>query len=124
MQVNSVVIGHAVRFVQSVGLAGGVAALALVGSLSQAYEYVEFPDRNDMAQLEAAFWECERTSATTGMDIDSGVLCAEITERLRQERFGGSFDEFLQFWNQGKAVGLTAPAPASSEDNAAAEMAP
>jgi hypothetical protein len=92
--------------------------------MSRADEYLEFPDRDDVARLEAEFWQCERTAASIGMGFDEGLLCAELTERLKRERFNGSFDDMLLWWNAGKAASLGAPAGSSSGESDTSEMVP
>src|SRR5690349_23489567 len=59
------------------------------------------PDR--LAALEAAFWTCDYIGTTQGVAEAPVTLCVEVTQVLRDERFGGDFDALCAWWRQNKA---------------------
>jgi hypothetical protein len=77
------------------------AALAFTSGASSADELGAFLAPQPASQLELAFWDCERAAAR-GMSLDDGLLCAEISEEFKRERFGGDFDALLAYWTARK----------------------
>ena len=52
--------------------------------------------------IERAFWICDYVASTRGMQFVSLDLCAAVTELIQTERFGGDYDEMLEWWRERK----------------------
>ena len=63
-------------------------------------------------ELERAFWVCDHTATTQGIEATPIALCSAVFDALRDEKFGGDFARLLAWWQQNKAIEhtrLTAP---------------
>lgn len=94
----------------SILLKTGVAAWALTllaaraegpAPLSPLPTQVEEADRE---QLERAFWACDYVATTQGIQATPAAVCRYVTEELKQQRFGGSFGQFLEWWRANKTA--------------------
>ena len=56
------------------------------------------------AHLEQAFWACDHAATTQGVDRTSATTCVEVSEELKQEKFGGDFERMLEWWRQNKVA--------------------
>ena len=101
MTYNHLSIGRAARCAGLVSLQSLAIALALATAPASADELGAYPDPEPATQLERLFWNCER-AAVSGMSLDDGMLCAEITEQFKHARFGGDFDALLAYWRERK----------------------
>jgi hypothetical protein len=101
MKSNHVSIGRAARCAGFVLLQSLATAYALAMNPLYAEDFRAYPDADPAARLERLFWDCER-AAVTGMSLDDGLLCAEITEEFKKDRFGGDFDALLAYWRARK----------------------
>ena len=54
--------------------------------------------------LEKAFWICDHTAATRGIDAAPVELCSAVYTTLRDQKFGGDFNELLAWWKQNKEI--------------------
>jgi|KBSSwiStaDraftv2_1062776.scaffolds.fasta_scaffold1535837_1 hypothetical protein len=54
--------------------------------------------------LEKAFWVCDYTATVKGVSATPIDICAGVTEDLKNEKFGGDFDEMVKWWNQRKVA--------------------
>ena len=52
--------------------------------------------------LERAFWICDYVASTRGMQFVSLDLCAAITDFIKTEKFGGDYDEMIEWWREQK----------------------
>jgi hypothetical protein len=52
--------------------------------------------------IEAAFWMCDYVATTRGMQFVSLDVCAAITELIKSEKFGGDYDEMVEWWRSRK----------------------
>ena len=52
--------------------------------------------------LEALFWQCDYAITTRPVALSEGAVCAEITQAVRDERFGGDFNTMLEWWQANK----------------------
>lgn len=53
-------------------------------------------------EIEKAFWICDYVASTRGMQFVSLDLCAAITDLIKTEKFGGDYDEMVQWWRERK----------------------
>jgi hypothetical protein len=67
--------------------------------------------------LEKAFWLCDYTATTHGIDATPVAICGAGWEEFKQSRFGGSFDELLGWWQVHKVAEHTALAARSLRDD-------
>jgi hypothetical protein len=56
------------------------------------------------ADLEHAFWVCDFVGTTYGVYAAPVALCSEVTTALQEQKFGGNFAQFLEWWGQNKTV--------------------
>lgn len=61
-----------------------------------------------LVELEKTFWDCDFTATYSTVAHDEAVVCSEVYERLKEERFAGSFSDFLVWWRVHKDRELTA----------------
>jgi hypothetical protein len=54
--------------------------------------------------LEKAFWICDHTATTRGVDAAPVALCSAVYESLRDQKFAGDFGELLKWWNENKPI--------------------
>ena len=52
--------------------------------------------------LESLFWQCDYAVTTRPVGLDEGAACAEVTQSLRDGRFGGDFTAMLEWWKANK----------------------
>ena len=52
--------------------------------------------------IEKAFWICDYVASTRGMQFVSLDLCAAITDLIKTEKFGGDYDEMIEWWREQK----------------------
>ena len=52
--------------------------------------------------IEKAFWVCDYVASTRGMQFVSLDQCAAITDLIKNEKFGGDYDEMVQWWRERK----------------------
>jgi hypothetical protein len=64
----------------------------------------EVADEKRSAELEKIFWVCDYTATTRGAHFTPLEVCAEVTDRLKAERFGGDFDQMVVWWRQHKSA--------------------
>jgi hypothetical protein len=55
-----------------------------------------------MADLEKAFWICDYTATTSGVQATPVAACSAITDALKNEKFGGDFFELHTWWQRNK----------------------
>ena len=85
-----------------------VAALALTLAAAHADEptpATPLPiqgEETDMARLERAFWACDYVATTQGIQATPAATCRYVTEQLKQQKFGGSFGQLLEWWRANK----------------------
>lgn len=58
----------------------------------------------DMAKLENAFWACDYIATTQGILATPAATCRYVTEELKQQKFNGSFSQFLEWWRANKVA--------------------
>lgn len=51
-----------------------------------------------VAELKAIYLECDQLASTNLLDFDTAVKCSMIYEELLKRGFGGSIEEFVQWW--------------------------
>lgn len=83
------------------------AALAACGAALASGEAVPLPpapaaEDAEMARLERAFWACDYVATTEGIGATPAAACRYVTEELKQQKFGGSFNRFLEWWRANK----------------------
>jgi hypothetical protein len=61
-------------------------------------------DEAELARLENAFWACDYVATTQGIQATPAATCRYVTEQLKQVKFGGSFQQFLDWWRANKAA--------------------
>lgn len=59
------------------------------------------------AELEKTFWDCDFTATYSTITAGETAACSEVYERLKKERFSGSFGDLLVWWRQHKDRELT-----------------
>jgi hypothetical protein len=52
--------------------------------------------------IEKAFWVCDYVASTRGMQFVSLDLCEAITDLIKTEKFGGDYDEMVEWWRERK----------------------
>ena len=52
--------------------------------------------------LEEAFWVCDHTATTLGMDATPVSFCTAVYDELKARKFGGDFERLLGWWRQNK----------------------
>lgn len=52
--------------------------------------------------IEKAFWICDYVASTRGMQFVSLDLCAAITDLIKTEKFGGDYEEMVEWWREQK----------------------
>ena len=57
-----------------------------------------------LGELERAFWVCDHTATTQGIEATPIALCSAVFDALRDEKFGGDFTQLLSWWQQNKAI--------------------
>ena len=55
-----------------------------------------------VADLEKAFWVCDHIAATRGVEATPVELCSVIYDVLKTRKFGGDFEQLLDWWRQNK----------------------
>ena len=60
--------------------------------------------RIDPADLERAFWICDYTATTHGLDAAPVDVCTAVTDELKNGRFDGDFLKLLAWWQQNKPI--------------------
>lgn len=55
-----------------------------------------------VAEIERAFWVCDRAATINGIDNRTAITCGSLTEALLQRKFGGNFNAMLAWWWQYK----------------------
>jgi len=82
----------------------------------------------DDDMIEAAFWNCDTKAMRDVLSPGEGVLCERLTDALKQRRFGGDFQRFLDWWRDVKAAeyalrGVAAPSSTTTPADAADALA-
>ena len=54
------------------------------------------------ADLERAFWVCDRASTLYAIDSSTAGACSAITEELKSKKFSGDFNAMLAWWRVNK----------------------
>jgi hypothetical protein len=54
------------------------------------------------ADLERAFWICDYTATTHGVDATPVTTCSAVTDAIKNVKFGGDFGQMLEWWRQNK----------------------
>ena len=54
--------------------------------------------------VEQAFWACDYVGTTHGVQAAPVAFCSEATTTLIQQKFGGDFEQMLEWWRQNKAA--------------------
>lgn len=89
-------------------IALGALALAAAGALpgvALANETVPATaEESKVAELERAFWACDYIATTQGVSAAPIAACKLATEALKQHKFGGNFEEMLNWWRTNKAA--------------------
>ena len=55
-----------------------------------------------LAELEKAFWVCDRAATIGRIDAGTASTCARFAEALKQRSFDGDFSAMLAWWRQHK----------------------
>jgi hypothetical protein len=55
-----------------------------------------------ISDLEKAFWICDYTATTHGLERTPLAMCAAVTDELKLTKFDGDFDELVEWWQQKK----------------------
>jgi hypothetical protein len=76
---------------------GAVNAFSETGSLLQARVVAL-----GAADLENAFWVCDYTATTRGMDATPAGLCSAVYDEIKARKFDGDFERLLGWWRQNK----------------------
>ena len=63
---------------------------------------VQMSDGPRVSQLEKAFWVCDYVATTRGIHATHTDLCSTVTDELRKEKFGGSYQQMIDWWQQNK----------------------
>lgn len=58
----------------------------------------------DDVDLERLFWLCDHAAATRMIDANERLACDAVTAQLKAEKFGGDFDQLLNWWRTNKVV--------------------
>lgn len=66
------------------------------------------PTELSAEQLERAFWACDHAASTRGVDTGEGMACSVITDALKRQKFGGSFEGLLDWWRETKDAAYSA----------------
>lgn len=56
------------------------------------------------ATLEGAFWVCDYVATTKGVHFTPVHHCVAVTEELKQKKFGGDFEQMLNWWRNNKVA--------------------
>ena len=56
------------------------------------------------ADLEKAFWLCDYTATTHGIDATPVAICSAVWDEFKQTRFAGSFEDLLAWWQVHKVA--------------------
>ncbi len=54
--------------------------------------------------VESAFWICDYVATTKGVHFTPVHHCAAVTEELKQKKFGGDFEQMLNWWRNNKVA--------------------
>jgi hypothetical protein len=80
------------------------ALLAAFGTVAhrdaRAEESVSPPEQ--LVELERAFWICDHAATTRGVEDSTAIICFAVTDRLKDVKFGGDFEELVEWWRQHK----------------------
>lgn len=61
------------------------------------------PETLPLAELEKAFWYCDFVATTQGMRAVGPIAaCSVVVERLKKEKFGENYEEYLAWWRRNK----------------------
>jgi hypothetical protein len=58
----------------------------------------------EMAQLERAFWLCDHAATRDSVDPQLGMLCVNVTDQLKQQKFDGDAERMLAWWRLHKVA--------------------
>jgi hypothetical protein len=56
------------------------------------------------ADLERLFWMCDHAATTRMLDANERAACTTVGEQFKTEKFGGDFEQMLNWWRKNKAV--------------------
>lgn len=92
-----------VAAVHALALAAGAGAYVALADDSSPRRTAPMPMVAPAAEdLEQAFWSCDYVGTTYGVQAAPVAFCADVTQALREQKFGGDFDQMLQWWRQNK----------------------
>ena len=57
-----------------------------------------------IADLERTFWACDYVATTRGVDATPADLCSAAFDAFKDVRFGGDFEELLNWWRGNKVA--------------------
>ena len=77
----------------------------------------------DVSALEAAFWRCDHAATRHGVELSAGAACGALTDEFKMKRFGGSFEDLLDYWNANKEEQYAALDRAEAEQSTASAEA-
>lgn len=86
---------------RSVAAAVAAIALTLAASLLAARAETPLPfapGDPPLHDLERAYLECDRLTATGYADVETHVRCVQVGEELLWRGFGGDFDGLISWW--------------------------
>jgi hypothetical protein len=94
----------AASFVFALSTAGAGAYVAFADESTPVSAVPVAPAAALPADLENAFWVCDFVGTTYGVSAAPVALCSEVTTALQEQKFGGDFAQFLEWWGQNKTV--------------------
>jgi hypothetical protein len=56
------------------------------------------------ANLEQAFWSCDYVGTMHGVHAAPVAFCSDVTQAVRQRKFGGNLEQMLEWWRQNKSA--------------------
>jgi len=57
-----------------------------------------------LGNLEAVFWNCDYVATTRGIEATPIDACNAVFDELKAARFGGDFEQLLDWWRRHKAA--------------------
>jgi hypothetical protein len=55
-------------------------------------------------ELEALFWLCDHAATTRTIEVNERATCGAVAEQLKTEKFGGDFEQMLNWWRKNKVA--------------------
>lgn len=53
-------------------------------------------------EVEKNYWDCEFIATQGTLDLNEAATCSTIYERLKTDKFLGSFERFMIWWQENK----------------------